>query len=398
MNTTLSRRAGQALALLAAIGFCVANSVNALRKGGDFQAFLVAGRRMLAGAPLYTGSSVGDGVTWPPFLGLFFVPFAALDASSAVAARLAWYLFGLVCLAGGVRFWARTCSHGRAERLEISSAAVFLPLLCVFFPLQTNFEHQNLNPLLLLLLGAATFAIARRRAALGGVLVGTATALKAFPALLIVYLVHRRIWAAAAAAAGTAVTLTLLPILRYGRESYVRQLEMWWRISNGGWPTRGNNQSLFAAVDRLVTGFAEPHDMASGSPITAIVVAALALALLATFVVATWGARSRADDVPRELAMITLLAVLLSPIAWEHYWVLLFPAFFVAYAETALRPRLRAVLWTAAVLTSVLTPMTLGRRVFDEVRERSPMTAAALMVFGVTAGTTKRTTQSPRSE
>src|SRR5262249_15506255 len=93
-----------------------------------------------------------------------------------------------------------------------------------------------------------------------------------------------------------------------------------------------------------------------------------------------------------------LLAVLLSPIAWEHYWVLLFPAFFVAYAETAPRPRLRAVLWTAAVLTSVLTPMTLGRRVFDEVRERSPMTAAALMVFGVTAGTTKRTTPSPRPD
>ena len=241
-------------------------------------------------------------------------------------------------------------------------------------------------------------AIARRRAALGGVLVGTATALKAFPALLIVYLVHRRIWAAAAAAAGTAATLTLLPILRYGREAYVRQLEMWWQISNGGWPTRGNNQSLFAAVDRLVTGFAEPHDMPSGDPVTAVVAAALALALLATFVVATWGARSRPDDVPRELAMITLLAVLLSPIAWEHYWVLLFPAFFVAYAETAPRPRLRAVLWTAAVLTSVLTPMTLGRRVFDEVRERSPMTAAALMVFGVTAGTTKRTTPSPRPD
>src|SRR5262249_1752221 len=116
MNATLSRRAGLALALLAAIGFCVANSVNALRKGGDFQAFLVAGRRMMAGAPLYTGSSVGEGVTWPPFLGLFFVPFAALDASSAVAARLAWYLFGLVCLACGLRFWARTRPPRRPHR------------------------------------------------------------------------------------------------------------------------------------------------------------------------------------------------------------------------------------------------------------------------------------------
>src|SRR5262249_56013721 len=107
---------------------------------------------------------------------------------SAVAARIGWYLFGLVCLAGGVRFWARSCSQGRAERLEVSSAAVFLPLLCVFFPLQTNFEHQNLNPLLLLLLGAATLAIARRRAALAGGLMGTATSIKAVTTLLILYL------------------------------------------------------------------------------------------------------------------------------------------------------------------------------------------------------------------
>src|SRR5262249_43645441 len=131
---------------------------------------------------------------------------------------------------------------------------------------------------------------------------------------------------------------------------------------------------------------------------TAVVAAALALALLATFVVATWGARSRADDVPRELAMITLLAVLLSPIAWEHYWVLLFPAFFVSYAESAPRPRLRAVLWTAAVLTSVLTPMTLGRRVFAEGIARYAPTAVALRVVGGTAGTTKRTTPSPRPD
>lgn len=357
------------------VAFGIANAVNAVRKGGDFQVYLETGRRLLAAAPLYDGSSPGLGVTGTPLLASVFIPLALLDAQSPVAARIAWYAAGLIFLWFGVKYWSRSIDTSG------SFAWAGFALICVIFPLQTNFEHQNLNPLLLFLLGYAALAFSRDRHAIGGAAIGTAAALKVFPALLIVYLAYRRFWAALAAAVGAGVALTLFPMLRYGLGA-ADQFTAWWRISNGGWPTRSNNQSLVAAVDRAVTGFGEPHVTVSDNLLTPIVTALLAVVLMITFVIATRRSRP-ALTISREIAAVMVLAVLLSPIAWDHYWVLLFPAFLVAFTGTAGQRWSRVTVWIAGGLTSALTPLTLGRPLFDAVRERSPQTAAALILFVV---------------
>lgn len=379
MNTSRSgsgdrRRAWPPIVLLF-VAFGLANAVNAVRKGGDFQVYLETGRRLFAAAPLYDGSSPGLGVTGTPLLASLFIPLALLDAQSPLAARLAWHVAGLFFLWFGVKYWARSIDTAG------SLARVGVPLLCVIFPLQTNFEHQNLNPLLLFLLGYAALAFSRDRHAIGGIAIGTAAALKVFPALVIVYLAYRRLWTAVAAAMGAGVLLTLFPMLRYGHGA-AEQFTAWWGISSGGWPTRSQNQSLVAAVDRAVTGFGEPHVTLSDNPLTPIVTALLAVALLIAFVIATRRSRPTAT-ISREIATVTVLAVLLSPIAWDHYWVLVFPAFLVACTDTAGGRWSRVPVWIAGLLTSALTPLTLGRPLFDAVRERSPQTAAGLILFVV---------------
>jgi hypothetical protein len=382
-----------ALVPLAALAFCAAAVVNALRKGGDFQWFVEAGRRTLAGLPLYAGSSAGYGVIGPPFQGVFFVPFAALDAWSPVAARLAWCAASLVFLYWGIRCWALALTPS-ATKVSFGSRAVVLPLLALVFPLLTNFEHQNLNPLLLFLLGAAalTAARSRRGEAWCGALVAVAAALKAFPALLVVHLAYRRSWRGAASAVAAGLALTLLPMAWCGPAAYLDQITTWLGFSGSGWPTRANNQSLVAAVDRMLLG---PHAMSSGRPLTALLAGALAAALLALF--AFTSARADRSALPRELALVTLLAVLFSPIAWDHYWVLLFPAYFLAYAVSEGRPWARRAVWLAAVLTSALTPFTLGRRLFAVVREWSPQTLAALVVFGILCWAAGRGIEAPRA-
>ena len=379
LPTTHARRTTWRLVLLFFIAFCAANTVNAVRKGGDFQVLLEAGRRVMSGEPLYTSSRPGPLLTWPPFMGLFFVPLAAVDSLSPLAARLLWYAIGLVCVWCGTRFWARAYLGEETEG-SFSTERVVLPLLCVIFPLQTNFEHQNVNPLLLLLLGSSALAVSRAQETRGGVLLGTAVALKAFPALLIPYLVYRRFWRAAAIAVVTAAVLTTLPLVRYGSDGPA-QFAAWMGISSGDWPARSNNQSLIAAVDRMVSGFDDPSPVISDDGLTIAIAASLAAVLVVLFVASTWRLTRDADVVARELAMVTALAVLLSPVAWDHYWVLLFPAFLVADAETRGDSRRRAVFWIAAFLSTALTPLTLGRSLFLWVREGSPQTLAALVVL-----------------
>jgi len=81
---------------------------------------------------------------------------------------------------------------------------------------------------------------------------------------------------------------------------------------------------------------------------------------------------------------VTTLAILLSPIAWDHYWTMLFPAFLILYdsSDDALLGRLgRYAFWTAAILTTGLSPLTLGRAGFNVARDLSVYTIAALIVL-----------------
>jgi hypothetical protein len=85
-----------------------------------------------------------------------------------------------------------------------------------------------------------------------------------------------------------------------------------------------------------------------------------------------------------EIAAVTVLAILLSPIAWDHYWTLLFPAYVVVFDSRD--PRLLGrmggyAFWCAAILTSGLSPLTLGASGFSTARQLSTYTAAALVAY-----------------
>jgi hypothetical protein len=367
--------------------FTAFNVVNAVNKGGDADVFFEGGRRLLHAEPLYEGSSAAAGFIGPPFQAMFFAPFAAIAATHPVAAKLLWHIVNAVCLAGGV--WLTVAAWWRVRR-QIGVAesawfpAILFPLAAVLLPLQTNFEHQNMNALLLLLLAGATWHLTLGSAIAAGVLIGIATSLKAFPVLLILYLGARREFSAAIAAIATTVVLTVLPVFVYGPSGLVDLLATFWRLGNSGWPVRGNNQSLVAALDRWTSGFTvdgvRSFDEAPGFTLLYSVVAG-ALIAMTIVALAAYPRRMRAA-VPVELAAVTVLAVLLSPIAWDHYWTLLLPAFVILYDWTkASRSIDRYAFWIAAVLTTGLSPLTLGRRGFGIARELSATTIAGIIAY-----------------
>ena len=105
------------------------------------------------------------------------------------------------------------------------------------------------------------------------------------------------------------------------------------------------------------------------------------------------------STVPHELAAATVLVVLLSPVAWDHYWVLMFPAFLIAYDSQL--PVARRVFWVAALLTTGLSQLTLGRSGFNLARDLSVNTIAGLILYGSVlfsvSQTRPSTVQSPRT-
>jgi alpha-1,2-mannosyltransferase len=393
MTPMTQRRIVLLLVALLAVG----NVVNALNKGGDFDVFLEAGRRVVVAAPMYAGSGAGSGVIGPPFQGVFFAPFALLAEIEPKAAKLAWHIVNCLALLFALLWWsvALGCQRpeGAASGRGSALALTLVPLVAILLPLQTNFEHQNLNSVLLALVGAAALWLRRDRQVASGVLVGVATALKAFPGLLILYLLAGRFWRAAAAAVATAAVATASTALFYGTGQSVSLVRTWLAINQqGGWPIRGNNQSLFAMFGRYLghEGLgASGHLFAASDPLPYWLAAGTSAALLVALLAIVVRARPAAADAPAQMSATLALAVLMSPIAWEHYWVLMFPAFYVLYDRATSR-RQRVGFWVCAVLVSGFSRATAGAGGVALARMFSLWTIAGVILFATVLMTCSR--------
>jgi alpha-1,2-mannosyltransferase len=358
--------------------FVSINAVNALHKGGDFEVFVQGAQRVQEAADLYRDSSPGQGVIGPPFQSVFFVPAAWMWDRSETAARVLWYAIGLTALGTGVWLWGRALPwpHDLAARPDGAarlSWPMLLSIAAIALPAQTNFEHQNLNTVLLCATGAAAWALHRRRAALAGAWIGVATALKAFPGLLLLYLLVRREWRAATTGLLTAAALSASPALWYGPAAVVDLPADWLALNReGGWPIRLQNQSLFAAWARVT----------AADGFTWFLISAVALMGLLLAVAWQMARRQPPDGLPQEMALALVVAVLLSPIAWDHYWVLTFPGFLLVARWLWLRGG--PIGWLgfglAAVLVSGISPVTAGAVGFDRVRSASGYTVAGLLL------------------
>lgn len=363
-------RAG--LALSAFVIFSVVSLGNALHKGGDFDVFVDAGQRVIDGRPLYVETTPTNGVIGPPFQGVFFVPSGWLARVSPAAAKVTWCVANLVALVAGFWLWALVVRGRTAGANPVLPGAVAWAIVAVILPTQTNFEHQNMNALLLCLLGAGAYALDRSRPIAAGLGFGAAAALKVFPGLVLVYLLVRREWRAALTGVATAGLLTMLTTFRYGTAAF-RLVGDWLSIHRGGdWPTRFQNQSIYAAGHR-----AWPE---SAGVIVAIVSAALGLVMLTV----AWRRRRSERVSGEEIALVIAVSVLLSPIAWDHYWVLMFPALLAVAASPARGDWI--VFAVAAVLISGTSPLIVGTHGFNVAREYSLYTVAGLLLVAALLG------------
>ncbi len=331
------------------------------------------------------GSSAADGFIGPPFQAVFFSPLAAIAGVSPQAAKLLWHVTGIACLIAGIAFTARAWWMARAD-LGLPPMpylpALLLPLLAVLVPAQTNFEHQNMNALLLALIAAATWCLLAGSTGTAGMLIGVAAALKVFPALLIGVLVLRGRWRAALVASAVGIGLTLLPLPLYGSSAYARLIDDFSRLATSGFPVRVNNQSLVAALDRLVNT-AESVGVREDAQLTLIHGMAAGV-LLITLIGAILKTRRVAPAIAIQIPAAVTVAVLLSPIAWDHYWLLLLPAFVAIYDssdERLLGTAGRYLFWIPTIMLAGLSPLTLGSHGFNVARSLSAYTVAALIAF-----------------
>lgn len=314
-----------------------------VRRGTDFAIHVPVAQAWLRGSPLYdTPPHVG--MWWPPFAIVLVAPFAALAAVAGLAwTKAVWGSVSLVCLG-----WA-------LDRLPKDSwRTTALAVLAVVVPLHRNFEDLNLNAFLLALWVAAARDLMQARERRAAIWIGTAAAIKVFPGVLLAYFALRRRWAALAVGLVTAGVLTVLPLLRSGVSGAEQGVVAW--TANGSavqGALRGSNQSLAALAVRVHL------------PLPGLIVLDLSCIGVALVAMQRWSDEANAGHA---LGILALVSVLLSPIAWVHYFLLALPAWLTALerggtAQWARAARLVAAVGTSGVLT--IFSLTLRNIIFD---------------------------------
>jgi hypothetical protein len=218
--------------------------------------------------------------------------------------------------------------------------------VCIFFVNDMFLLGQPNLGLLCLILGGLILSRSGY-GWVGGILFAAAAAIKAFPAVVIVYLVWRRYWAAAISMVlFTAVFLVLVPAPVRGFERNLRELKVWadgmlFRQGEQGHGQRPEqsvgwgNQSLFGLGNRLLRpGNVMARESLEGTPPAYVNVVDLGYrgAMLATVGIAALlglgfvavmprrEVRTRGTDAA-EFGILVVLMVVGTPYAFSYYFV-----------------------------------------------------------------------------
>lgn len=261
----------------------------------------------------------------PPTSILLALPFALLPYPDAT---LAWNLVSLLAFVVTLWLVLRTLGFEPAGWLIFPA----IVLLLIANPLRQQVNQGQLNLVLLLLLTGIWIADRSGRLRWAGLLLGAATAIKLFPGFLFLYFILRKRWTVVAFGivgfvAATAITLAVLGLDTY--RSYVSEVLPQVSSYRNGWI----NASLAGFwVKWFDAGSLSPMPL-PGLPRHLPPVASLTtlskagLFVSSLVVLLLWGrAVMRSGSIPlSDLAFgLTLTTMLLiSPITWDHYFVLL---------------------------------------------------------------------------
>ncbi|MFO0850200.1 MAG: glycosyltransferase family 87 protein [Gemmataceae bacterium] len=341
----------------------------------DYPLWYATGRRVVDGLPLYpTQPGVAFPFMYPPFAGVCLAGLSLLGPTGMVIALaagnvLSWWAaielsLRLVAGTGRVNPWVRV-----------------VPGVISLFFVYDMFLLGQPNLFLLAVVLAGFLCLRHRHEWAAGGLFALATAIKAFPAVIVVYLLWRRYWAAAAGMVlGTAALLVLAPAPVRGFDRNLAELKTW---ANGmllknddrgfgqrpeqsqGW----RNQSVLGVVTRLVRPVDAEAD-AFDPAVRGLYVNVLALdertarlavagvcGLLGLGFVAAMprrADRTRESDAA-EFAVLTILVVVGTPYAFGYYFVwLLYPATVLTWHAVEGDRRGRWVSWAALAVGSAL--------------------------------------------
>lgn len=314
----------------------------------DFGAYFIAARALTRGVSPYDADAAARlaaaaGVEhhspyiYPPLLALLLRPLAALPYP---AAAFIWFVLSAGALLAALWLLRPVVRLPWRTYRWVCAAAFFLP------PVHHTLQHGQITHFLLLLLLLAG-AIG---GAGGGVWLGIASALKVFPATLaVVYALSGRIAALAVMVASAAIVTGAVALVEPDATmEFVRRVGPQLALEPRLAP---NNQSVHAVVARWfeTQDFVTPIVDAPGVGRTLSTIATAIVGGLTIWALVSVRRAEGAMAHLQRLSLVLAATLIVSPIVWDHYYVLLLLPVAVLYRGSDDRT-VRVLLLSGAVL------------------------------------------------
>ena len=281
----------------------------------------------------------GWGASWPfteagaggfinlPVIVVLFLPFVLMTEEAA-----GWVFLGLGLAAVLLTF--RLLARVAGARPGTGPWIAIALLMSVNGPLVNSLREGNVTHFILLLLVLSVLLLRAGKPRLAGGLIGFCGILKLPLLLLLALLVWRRRWAAVSGALGTIVVVLAASLAAFGLEAHID----WFKTSvlpflTGVIPAF-NVQSIDGFLVRLVTGAqllrdwdpiprSIPHNVGRALLLLGLVGAAFAVLRRPASGLRAPPGSIAGDPNEYELAIVLMLAIVCSPVAWTHYYLLM---------------------------------------------------------------------------
>ena len=307
---------------------------------------------------LDVGPLVRDDST--PFFLLCFEPLTRLSPKAAY-----WVWFGINCASLALAMLLLLQGVGRAWLL-------LAPLMLLYQPLAEHFAYARTEILILLMLVLMPRWLEAGHEAQAGLILALAGALRGFPLVMAGYLLLRGGWRALRYTVGGLAILGIVTLAMVGLPRCLSFIAGAIFSSQYQFAAMFLDLALSAFVSRLFWYPMGPHLGYSLEILRGVAVVSADLAVLAMTVHATL----KSSDRSRTFSLWVITSILLSPIAWVHYMVLLFILFTqLAIAANQGRCSARA-LWATLVSYIVL-------KIPDDLLEIARRHHSPVFFFGI---------------
>jgi glycosyl transferase family 87 len=338
---------GLVLAVLALSYTQAARNTAAVRHLQDFGIFYESARQVRAGGEMYDvtllpgADETGDHSNLnPPHFHLLVLPFTYLAPAPAF---VAWLALSAAALVGSCLLVQRSLQLSTGAMLAMAGLAV------AWAPMFATLLTGQVGPILLLPFTMAWYRARQKRYVEAGAWIGLCASVKPFFLLFFVYFALLRRFRAVLAAAGTLTVMFVAGLVTFGVSPHLGWIE---KLATVTWGEHYMNASILGLIERSFSRAQWPATPAIEHP---WIVATFWLLLAVPVAIVALVRLGRLSP-DRQFLVVTITALLVSPLGWIYYGWFLLPPFAACCKSGELSTSGRALLFFAVGTLGFLIP------------------------------------------